>query len=726
MPAQLRALIDERRLDEAEASLDRLHPGARHRNAQLHAYRGEIAFLRNQDELAEASFHQALAEHAGLPDANYGLSLLAHARGDKEAALRFALFAINGDRTQARYHAHAGLCQLELLNYARAELSLLLATRMAPDYKYAWNNLGIAQRARGNLPGSATSFRRALEIDPEFAAAHANARQLEADIEELGVALKPKAFRVPEELADHPELARARELDHEGKATEAIALCESLLIKDSEEPLVAVELARLYRSSGDPQSGIDVLRAYLTRHPGDGPTTVALAKLLASEHDNKAAEPLLESALEMRPDDPELWHELADIRVDQDRIAEAGPMYERAYELAPTIENKARLAANLIARCRYDDALRLIDELLERAPGMAEEFVGYKVYALTSVGRHAEALPLLDKAVADRPSDPMRRYPRAVIHLLNERYAEGWDDYRYRSLATSRDFRMLPFPEWAGEPLEGKTVVVLAEQGLGDQVMFASCLPDLLALSPKKVWVEAIDRVAPTLARSFPGCEVLATTQGKQMEWVKKVGRADYFVPLGDLPRWFRRSAEAFPAHSGYLCADAGRVEHWRCALAALGPRPKIGISWRGGSEGTRRVLRSLEVPGLRPLFDAIDADWVCLQYGKVEADLMAGQEAGLPMHYWPDSIRDLDEFAALISALDLVVTVCNTTVHYAGALARPTWILAPQVPEWRYGLRTRSLPWYPSTRVFRQDKLGEWAPLLRTVSQELSAWGQP
>jgi 2-methylisocitrate lyase-like PEP mutase family enzyme len=115
-------------------------------------------------------------------------------------------------------------------------------------------------------------------------------------------------------------------------------------------------------------------------------------------------------------------------------------------------------------------------------------------------------------------------------------------------------------------------------------------------------------------------------------------------------------------------------------------------------------------------------ARFVCLQYGDALADVERARQAGLDMAYWPEAIKDLDEFAALVAALDLVVTVCNTTVHYAGALARPVWIMAPRVPEWRYGLHSTSLPWYLSSRIVRQASDGDWQPVIDQVASDLRA----
>eukprot|EP00456_Euglypha_rotunda_P066687 TRINITY_DN574_c0_g1_i4.p1 TRINITY_DN574_c0_g1~~TRINITY_DN574_c0_g1_i4.p1 ORF type:complete len:262 (-),score=36.33 TRINITY_DN574_c0_g1_i4:401-1186(-) len=254
--------------------------------------------------------------------------------------------------------------------------------------------------------------------------------------------------------------------------------------------------------------------------------------------------------------------------------------------------------------------------------------------------------------------------------------------------------------------------------------MFASCLQDLLSLKPSGVVVEMSHRVAPTIARSFPGCRILATKQERQLDWLKDCPTMDYYVPLADLPRYFRRSLDSFPPHNGYLVADARRVDYWRSRLLATGPGPYIGFSWKGGVESTRTTLRSIDAMAFAPLAAARPGTWVCLQYGAVNSQVEDARSRGFPVSYWPEGISDLDEFAALIAALDLVVTVCNTTVHYAGALARPVWVLAPKVPEWRYGANNRTLPWYPSSLIYRQHEAGDWKGVLDEVRRELTLWG--
>lgn len=720
-PGEVRELIEGRRLDEAAGAVQALNEDTPQRALVMASLRGEIAFRQHRDEQAEALFREALAEAPGLPDAHYGLSLVMLARGEKETALRHAQFAFNNGH-ESRFNAQLGLCQLELHNFIQAEVALARATRQNPLDKASWNNLGIAKRARGHADKARRAFKRALELDPNFEQASQNLKFLEEEVARHGepAPLKPEQVDSDREATDE-RLAEVEALIESGDVPGAITVCERLCAQSPDDGQLAIQLYRLYRGDGDVQSGMDVLQAHLARHEDDLEVVAELGHAHMQQNEVKLAKPLIKRALDRWPDDVALLLAMGQIRTEQMRYFDAAAFFERAFELDPSIDNKGHLAANLVSRCEYEKALEYMEEMIAEAPQAKKDLVGLYVYSYTCLGRHTEAMPLLDDAIAANPNDANRRFPRATIHLLQEHYEEGWADYAYRNLSSTEHLRMAPFPLWRGEPLASKRILVLAEQGLGDQVMFASCLPDLLALGPAHCVVEAVDRVAPTLARSFPGVEVVASRQDNAFDWMKGIGPIDCFVMMGDLPAHFRKRHADFPPHSGYLKADPGRVRHWRDALAALGPRPKIGVSWRGGTEMTRQVMRTMDVTHLLGLTQAGPADWICLQYGKVEDDLRKAREAGVELHHWPEAIKDLDEFAALICALDLVISVCNTTVHYAGALGQPVWVMAPKVPEWRYGLYSERLPWYPSSRMYRQVEAGDWSGLLDRVRQDLS-----
>ena len=189
----------------------------------------------------------------------------------------------------------------------------------------------------------------------------------------------------------------------------------------------------------------------------------------------------------------------------------------------------------------------------------------------------------------------------------------------------------------------------------------------------------------------------------------------------------YRRSLADFPRHSGYLKADPVRTHEWRGRLHALGPGLKIGLSWRGGTPVSRVALRSIPLEAWTRLFALAGVRFVSLQYTEgAAAETAALARAGGPVvTHWQDAIDDYDETAALVSALDLTISVCTSVVHLAGALGRPVWVLAPQAAEWRYGTRGETLPWYPSARVFRQHESGDWEAVMRRVASELHALQQ-
>lgn len=727
-PHEVRSLIDRGELGEAEKAAELLADAIPQRELIRTCLRAEVTFRQFRDADAEVLFREALREEPGLADAHYGLALVLLARGDADMAVRHAQFAATKAPGVARFKAQLGLCQLELFNFNRAQAALADATRLDPEDKSSWNNFGITLRSTGNLERAKKAFERALVLDPAFTVAAGNLALLERDLALVRAAQDAAGVKPPADkseaggTAESEGIQRVRQLAAEGRSDEAMRACEALVAEQPDDFRPSLELYRLYVDLGDVESGLDAMQAYLARKPDDVHAKAELGKAFERAGDYRRALPWLVQALAERPDDVPLLLSMAVVREKEGRFEECGSLIDKAYSLEPSFQGKGRRAASLVNRCRYEEALALIDEMLAESPGCAEGVLLLRVESFTQLGRFEEALPLVEHYLTQQPNNGGLRFVRATIRLLNEDFGGGWDDYAYRALGTAINLRVLGFPQWRGEPLKGKRILVLAEQGLGDQVMLTSCLPDLLALGPDRVVVEAVDRVAPTLARSFPDCEVVATRQDSGMEWARAYPDMDYFVPMGELPQQFRRSAAQFPQHRGYLKASPDRIAHWRGVLGALGPEPKIGLSWRGGTEQTRTVVRSMQAPDLAALTRGMPAHWVCLQYGKVEEDLARAREAGLHMHYWKVAIDDLDDFAALICALDQVVTVCNTTVHYAGALGQPVWVMAPKVPEWRYGLHSAKMPWYPSSRVYRQELAGDWATLMGRVRQDLSA----
>ncbi len=370
----------------------------------------------------------------------------------------------------------------------------------------------------------------------------------------------------------------------------------------------------------------------------------------------------------------------------------------------------------------YERGIAHIETALRLAPHDPGAWCNYTM-SLSHQGRLDEAIVICDRLLAARPDMHEARLNRALAALRLGRFAEAWPDYEARKLVRSNYIpRAFPFTEWRGEALVGKTILAYAEQGLGDEIMFASCLPELIARAGHCV-VECSPRLEKLFARSFPDAVVHAGGQAERdQRWLSSLGRVDYQVAIGSLPAYFRRQRADFPAHQGYLHAGAGQTARWRERLRALGSGLKVGISWRGGMASTRRELRSMQLLDWLPLLKTPGCDFVSLQYGECGAELvaLAGQH-GFAAHHWPQAIEDYDETAALVAALDLVISVQTAVVHLSGALGRPAWALVPAVPEWRYQQSGETMPWYPGVRLLRQPQLGDWQPVVARAAQDLA-----
>jgi hypothetical protein len=313
------------------------------------------------------------------------------------------------------------------------------------------------------------------------------------------------------------------------------------------------------------------------------------------------------------------------------------------------------------------------------------------------------------------------RTQRGLALVTAGEFGEGWDEYRFRFEAGG-GVRRLRQPAWAGEPLEGKSILVHREQGVGDEIWFAGCLPDLVRERPARILLSCDVRLEPLFSRSFPGIELLSGEPGVD-DWERFCDLdVDYQLPLGCLHRWFRRRREDFPTpadYRGYLQADTALTAFWRRRHRELGGERAVGVSWQGGR--TLMELRKLPWDALVTLLASSEATFFDLQYGDTSEVRQRLSEVGARLHAQPDTDAwlDLDGLAARIAALDLVITVPNTTAHLAGALGVPTFIL--HSPAWGCcwlpeGERT---PWYPCARVFRKGR-GGWPAVLESLSNEL------
>ena len=312
-----------------------------------------------------------------------------------------------------------------------------------------------------------------------------------------------------------------------------------------------------------------------------------------------------------------------------------------------------------------------------------------------------QSLKYVEKALTLDPKNKTALWNKGLC-LLQDRDWSGWELYEHRALKQRSYSRTLP--KWQGE--KGKVLVIHGEQGLGDEIMFASCLKEAIRDS-KKVLVECEPRLRNLFARSFPEAIVIGTHDVTGKEWPSDF-KPDCWIAIGSLPGIYRKDG-VFPGKP-YLLASNEKRKFWR---GQLSNRPKIGLSWQGGVNHTRVEDRSISPERLKPLLE-LDADFVSLQYTPGARD----DALKLGIKHWPAAAEptDYDETAALVSELDLVITVCCSVVHLCGALGVPCWTLVPSRPSWRYGTEG-DLPWYKSVKLYRHKT--NWDDLIQEVTTD-------
>lgn len=507
-----------------------------------------------------------------------------------------------------------------------------------------------------------------------------------------------------------------------GALAEAESGYRDLLKRAPKHVEAAVNLAIILRDSARADEALRLLKRVLRRRPEAPDIRNQYAVTLLRLHRFDEAEKFLRDILDQYPDCYPARSNLGALMMQSVRYADAVQPFTEAVARHPDLaRSHDQLGSAWFALGRMGDAESCYRTALKRAPDYAPAWnhLG-EVYRVE--GAFEASNSCYRKAMGISPHYAMAGWNRAMGLLAAGDFDAGWRAYATRFDAGVAVREVCPLPKWDGQSLTGRRLLVIAEQGVGDEIMFAALLPRLAGMAGHIIFVcEA--RLQPLFARSFTGITVRGWR--RELEQVKKLYQdADMWIQAGDLPALLWDATDSACLRSrAYLAADAVKTEKWRARYAALGPGLKIGISWRGGGGDLVRHRRSLALPAWARLLRPQPVHAVNLQYGECGDELaMADRAHGLKIADWEDAdpLADLDEFAAQIAALDLIISVDNATVHMAGALGRPVWALLPKPADWRWGVGRNDCLWYGSVKLFRQARPDDWAPVMGAVSDAL------
>jgi tetratricopeptide (TPR) repeat protein len=561
-----------------------------------------------------------------------------------------------------------------------------------------------------------------------------------------------RAEAAPETLA-----RRAAALRAEGRLDEAREAANRALTLSPECAPAWFNLGAVQTSQGETGLGIASYRKAVELEPGFARAWSNLGATLGEGGDKTGELEAYLHAAYAGPDLAPVWSNLGTAFMEAGELAEAASACRRAVEADPHFAPGWNNLANALQRQgELEDAVAACERALTLAPALAEAW-GTLGSILHGLRRYDEADEAHRRALAAKPQDPQLHYNLGLtlLHcgriddaverfrqalaidpghvaahwdlsfalLALGRWAEGWNEYDWRWRRADAEPARYGFASWHGDRAAPARLLVWGEQGVGDQILHASMIPDLLA-SPLRLTVEVDSRLVPLFARSFPGARVIPAFDPPAADPADH----DHQSALGSLGRFLRRSWESFPRHPGYLRADTSRVRSYRDRLlkeSGKGARV-VGISWQSTNREVG-MLKSIPLDEWAPVLRVPSASFVDLQYGDTTAEraLAAGPSAARIHHLLDlDLQRDLDGVAALCAACDLVITVSNVTAHIAGGLGVPTWLVLPQANGrfWYWPAGRSETPWYPSVRIFTRRAAGGWRETMEAVAAALAA----
>jgi len=569
--------------------------------------------------------------------------------------------------------------------YAEAVQLLREAIRQAPGHAHLHNNLGMALQLLGKSDEAILEFCRALEIRPDFAKAHNN----------LGVALM--------------------KLD---RIDEAITACREAIRLQNNFKEAYNNLGLALKKKGDLENAITSFKEAVNLDPEYAEALSNLGLALISQ---ACPEP-----------------------GRRDRLKEAASNLQKAVSLVPnSAEFHNNLGVLFNRQGRFEEAVAASDKAITMQAEYVEAHNNLGT-ALIELGRFSEAKAAFERAINIDLECAEAHHNRSLVLLLTAQFEEGWKEYEWRWRHKGFSTPLRPFPQqwWNGSVQEVEKLLVWGEQGIGDEVQFSGLIRHIVSRGITVV-IECDHRLVPLLRRSFPGTVVVERTDPpapslKEPSITHQIPMASIPRVLGlsvpprllvPLPRLVLGDAGAGEDKSGgmsfqnpFIIIDEKERDRFRSEYKADGDPLLVGISWRSGNrqEGQKR---SIGLENWGPIFRAPGARFVNLQYGECSEELQeAHSHFGVKVleDERINPLRDLESFTAQMAAMDMVISVDNSTVHFAGAMGVKVWTMLPTVPDWRWGLVGDKTRWYPTMRLFRQEERGKWEPVISRVAREL------
>lgn len=420
-----------------------------------------------------------------------------------------------------------------------------------------------------------------------------------------------------------------------------------------------------------------------------------------------------QKAVELKPDYAEAYNHLGVLLTDQSNYIEAVNAFQKAIAIDPLY---AELYNNMAIAKK---SLRAFDEAIENYRKATEiDHTFFQAFnnlanSLRDKGLLSEAIENYDRAIAINPNYADAYWNRSLALLLNGDLAEGFRQYQWRrdpALNIMTYPHSYEQPRWDGSPIDGKTILIHFEQGYGDNIQFIRYLPMLKEIGAKVIFEARAEML--DLIKDFPGVDnvVEAKTHGGCTE------DFDFYAALMDLPAIFQTTLETVPSEVPYIFANKDITKKWKERITT--DDFKVGIVWAGKPTNRNDVNRSFKLSNFKPLANIKDVKLFSLQKG--DAVKQIAQFEDLEIENLGEHFKNFADTAAAIENLDLIISIDTSVLHLAGAMGKLTWALLPFSPDWRWLLNRNDSPWYPTMKLFRQKKIGDWKSVIEEITEEL------
>lgn len=676
----------------------------------------ELAIQQHQQgnlQQAEQIYRQILAVAPDHPQTLEQFGILALQAGRPDVAVELIGKAAMGNPNSPDCQYNHGLALATAGKPQEAIAAYQRALRLKPDLVEAYNNLAALMVNTGQLDTAVEYCRKAISLRPELAEAHEN----------LGAALRAKGL-YEQSIQAHRQGTVLRPQNPEswnglgislqmaGRIDEAMEAFQRATTLNPNHADALENLGAILHQKKRTADGLTLLRRALAIRPNTPETLSNVAALLIELRQFDEAIDLLARAVTLKPHFADAHNNLGLALRHQGRLPEAERAHRAALGYRP---NSPEILRNL------GQALQLMGRTSEAVEEYRKALAIQPDYfqAISTLGTALMELREIDagtkafrQAIAIKPDYALAHFNLSQALLLSGDWLEAWDEQEWRWRTPDLGLPRPAFeqPEWDGSDLNGRRILVYAEQGFGDALHFGRYLP-LLAQRGGRV----IFHCHAGLERLFerlPGIEVVPF-EASPPEF-------DCQIALMSLPRVFRTTPESIPLREGYLHADPELVERWKSRVnERAGNARKIGLVWAGRGDQKNDRNRSMPLSALSPLAEVSNITFFSLQKGE-PARQLEHSPAGLSIVDWSSDLKDFADTAALLANLDLLISADTAPAHLAGAMGLPVWVLAAFFADWRYMLNREDNPWYASMRVFRQPTAGDWQTPVRQVIARL------